>query len=86
MLKVLNKIKQKKIQRKAQLELAAKQHKYLIDCKTDVAFLQKMIALVNKDPELIVDIILPDNTKVQVYRRQWDKARTSAYFFNGEEY
>lgn len=73
--------KKKKRERDAKLAIAAANKRYLIDCYGDAAFLNRMIELVNRDPELRVDIVLSDNTKVQVYSHRdshrniiWDRA------------
>lgn len=57
-------------EKEAKLALAAQQHRYLIDCRGDIAFLQKMIELVNKDDELQVDMTLIDGTKLSIRRAQ----------------
>ena len=62
--------KKRKEEKQKKLELAAKQNKYLVDCRGDIAFLQKMIELVNKDDELQVDMTLIDGTKLSIRRTQ----------------
>lgn len=73
-------IRKKRDERKIQLELAAKQHKYLIDCYGDIGFLQKMIELVNKDPDLTVDMILRDGTKLTLRSKESSRYSNAAIF------
>lgn len=58
--------KKRKEEKQKKLELAAQQNKYLVDCRGDIAFLQKMIELVNKDPDLTVQMVLIDGTQLNI--------------------
>ena len=66
LLKMFKQWKKRKEEKQKKLELAAKQNKYLIDCRGDIAFLQKMIELVNKDPDLTVQMVLIDGTQLNI--------------------
>ena len=63
---MLKQWKKRKEEKQKKLELAAQQNKYLIDCRGDIAFLQKMIELVNKDPDLTVQMVLIDGTQLNI--------------------
>lgn len=66
LLKMFKSWKKRKEEKQKKLELAARQNKYLVDCRGDISFLQKMIELVNKDPDLTVQMVLMDGTQLNI--------------------
>ena len=86
MFKVLRaKMAKNKQEKDAMLAIAAQQNKYLIECKNDIKFLQKMVELVNKDPDLLVEMFLVDGTRLVIRSTDRTKRMTTAALFNGDE-